>query len=155
MWSWQWYNSSIVISLNNNIISLNNNIILIAFLFFLTTAGFGKSFFLLGWWAWWGGWGGGGGKDIELWILVISDYFSCFGQCSSHWGPWNTRIFNGCEVRIENFFTRVTGSCRHHEACLTVISSSRIVNHTKQPLIMRFFFLHTLPLMVVFKLNLH
>ena len=65
----------------------------------------------------------------------------------------NIRIFNGFEVRIENFVTRVTG--RHHEACLVMPNSYpewqnfqfAPNNHYW------FFFLHTLPSMIVFKLE--
>ena len=40
---------------------------------------------------------------------------------SDMWGKI-IRIFNGCDVRIENSVTRVT--VRHHEACRTTIIDS-------------------------------
>ena len=52
---------------------------------------------------------------------------------------FNIRIFNGCEVRIENSITRVT--VRHREACI------KQINHYE------FFFLYTLPSTVAFRLE--
>ena len=60
-----------------------------------------------------------------------------------------SRIFNACEVRIENSVTRVT--VQHHETSWTVIRVTYFQftpnNHY------RFFFLHTLPSTIVFKLE--
>ena len=39
------------------------------------------------------------------------------------------RIFNGCEVRIENSVTRVT--VRHHDACLTLFDAEQLSRVTK------------------------
>ena len=46
------------------------------------------------------------------------------------------KIFNGCEMRIENSVTRVT--VQHHEACQTVIPSDGIF-HLHQTTIIDYF----------------
>ena len=66
----------------------------------------------------------------------------------------NIRIFNGCEMQIENSVTRVT--VRHHEACQVRAEQLSQVTEfsmrTSQPLY-GFFFLHTLPLTIAFRLE--
>ena len=65
----------------------------------------------------------------------------------------NIRIFNGCDVQIENSVMRIT--VRHHEACLVMLNSYNKWrkfqvtpnNHC------RFFFLHTLPSKSAFRLD--
>ena len=60
---------------------------------------------------------------------------------------WKTiRIFNGCEVWIENSITRIT--VQHHKTC----PCDGIFN-SHWTTIIDSFFLHTLPSMVVFKLE--
>ena len=59
----------------------------------------------------------------------------------------NIRIFHGCEVLIENSVTRVT--VRHHEACrVTEFFQFEPKNHYG------FFFLHTLPSTIAFRLEI-
>ena len=63
------------------------------------------------------------------------------------------RMCNGCEVLIENSVTRVT--VRHHEACRVMPNgypSDGILN-LHQRTIMDFFFLHTLPSTIAFRLE--
>ena len=60
---------------------------------------------------------------------------------------------NGCEVLIENSVTRVT--VRHHEACRVMPNSypSDGIFNLHRRTIMDFFFLHTLPKTVAFRLE--
>ena len=60
--------------------------------------------------------------DIYCFVLIsrqLINEFQCFQIISYHFK--NIRIFNGCEVLIENSVTRVT--VRHHEACLVMPNS--------------------------------
>ena len=63
------------------------------------------------------------------------------------------RIFNGCEVLIENSVTRVT--VRHHEACRVMPNSytSDGIFSLHRRSIMDTFFLHTLPSTIALRLE--
>ena len=63
------------------------------------------------------------------------------------------RIFNGCEVLIENSVTRMT--VRHHEACRVMPNSypSDGIFSLHLTAIMDLFFLHTLPSTIAFRLG--
>ena len=64
------------------------------------------------------------------------------------------RIFNGCEVRIENSVTRVLfGITRLAEWCWTVSYPSDGIFNSHRPTIIDYFFFLTLPSTIVFKLE--
>ena len=65
----------------------------------------------------------------------------------------NIRILNGCGVRIENSVMRVT--VRHHKACRVMPNSYPKWRNFQYALNShyRFFFLHTFPSTIAFKLK--
>ena len=83
-------------------------------------------------------------------ICLLSKFFYCLSSCFI---SKIIRIFNGCEVWIENSITRVT--VQHHDACRVMLNSySEWRNFQFEPNIhYRFFTLHTLLSTVAFRLE--
>ena len=56
-----------------------------------------------------------------IFLKGFKTFFSSFADILPTVSYYHIRIFNGCEVPIENSVTRVT--VRHHEACRVMLKS--------------------------------